>query len=61
MSQSKFVTKKQINTVRGYCWGPSSSKGPKNVIDYMFSVWHGLLHEASASELRSFLVTRVKM
>jgi hypothetical protein len=29
---------KQINTVRGYCWGPSSSKGPKNVTNMFFSV-----------------------
>jgi hypothetical protein len=29
MLQSKFVTKKQINTARGYCWGPSSSEGPQ--------------------------------
>jgi hypothetical protein len=27
MSQSKFVIKKQINTARGYYWGPSSSEG----------------------------------
>jgi hypothetical protein len=24
-----LLTKKQINTARGYCWGPSSSEGPK--------------------------------
>jgi hypothetical protein len=29
MSQSEFVTKKQINTARGFCWGPSSSEGPQ--------------------------------
>jgi hypothetical protein len=40
-SQSKFVTKKQINTVRGYCWGPFSSEGPqKRDWPYVFSmVW----------------------
>jgi hypothetical protein len=34
----KFVTKKQNNTARGYCWGPFSSEGPKNITNYMFSV-----------------------
>jgi hypothetical protein len=29
ISQSKFVTKKQTNTTRGYCWGPSSFEGPQ--------------------------------
>jgi hypothetical protein len=29
MSQSEFVLLKQINTMRGYCWGPSSSEGPQ--------------------------------
>jgi hypothetical protein len=29
MSQSEFVILKQINTARGYCWGPSSSEGPQ--------------------------------
>jgi hypothetical protein len=48
MSQSKFVTMKQINTARGYCWGPSPSEGPKNVTNHMFSVRHGLLQEVSA-------------
>jgi hypothetical protein len=29
VSQSEFVTKKQTNTERGYCWGPSSFEGPQ--------------------------------
>jgi hypothetical protein len=28
---------KQIHTARGYCWGPSSSEGPKNVTNMFFS------------------------
>jgi hypothetical protein len=24
-----LLQRKQINTARGYCWGPSSSEGPK--------------------------------
>jgi hypothetical protein len=27
--QSKLVGNKQVNTVRGYFWGPSSSEGPQ--------------------------------
>jgi hypothetical protein len=27
--QYVFATKKQTNTTRGYCWGPSSSEGPQ--------------------------------
>jgi hypothetical protein len=29
MSQFEFVILKQINTMRGYCWGPSSFEGPQ--------------------------------
>jgi hypothetical protein len=29
VSQYEFVIKKQTNTVRGYCWGHSSSEGPQ--------------------------------
>jgi hypothetical protein len=34
---SKFVMKKQINTVSGYYWGPSF-EGPQNVTNHLFSV-----------------------
>jgi hypothetical protein len=37
MSQYKFV-EKQINTARGYCWGPFSSEGPKNVTNMFISI-----------------------
>jgi hypothetical protein len=37
--QSKFVIKKQINTTRGYCWGPSYPEGPqKSDWPYVFSM-----------------------
>jgi hypothetical protein len=26
-----LLIQKQINTARGYCWGPSSSKGPQKL------------------------------
>jgi hypothetical protein len=28
-SRRSIICYKQINTARGYCWGPSSSEGPK--------------------------------
>jgi hypothetical protein len=33
-----LLIQKQIDTARGYCWGPSSSEGPKNVTNMFFSV-----------------------
>jgi hypothetical protein len=33
-----LLTRKQINTTRGYYLGPSSSEGPKNVTNMFFSV-----------------------
>jgi hypothetical protein len=38
MSQSKFVTKKQINTTRATVGGLPLSKVLKNVTNHMFSV-----------------------
>jgi hypothetical protein len=36
MSQSEFVTKKQINTARGYYGGLSLPKVLKNMTNHMF-------------------------
>jgi hypothetical protein len=33
-----LLIQKQINIARGYCWGSSSSEGPKNMTNMFFSV-----------------------
>jgi hypothetical protein len=45
VSQSEFVTRKQTNFVRGYCWGPSSVEGPKNMINHWLSTCCQVLQE----------------
>jgi hypothetical protein len=63
MSQSEFVILKQINTARGYCWGPSSSEGPQKhnlTMSSKYGLWTGIFgFMIKAYTMRSLIVTKV--
>jgi hypothetical protein len=63
MSQSEFVILKQINTARGYCWGPSSSEGPQKhnlTMSSKYGLWTGIFgFMLKAYMMRSLIVTKV--
>jgi hypothetical protein len=63
ISQSEFVILKQINTVRGYCWGPSSSEGPQKhnlTMSSKYGLWTGIFRfMLKAYTMRSLIVTKV--
>jgi hypothetical protein len=57
MSQSEFVILKQINTARGYCWGPSSSEGPQKR-NLTMSSKHGLWTGTFGLKIKAYTMGR---